>query len=130
MGVKMEENMTTIQNGCEEAGVGNSEYRSRKDRRKRPMQVILASSHVRSNNFEGPEEHGKVHAVQFKISPLVAREGEKVATLYNLSLSQFSKCLLYEHLGIFEPIDRRRKRRRSVKPKKLPLDDERGLSDA
>jgi hypothetical protein len=72
----------------------------------------LDASHGSSNNFRDFEPHEKVHAVQFKVSPLVAETGEKVARLYNLSLSQFSKALLYQNLAIYEETDRRRKRRK------------------
>jgi len=93
----------------------NDEYHSHEDRRKRPLQRVLNASHVSSNNFEDFVDHGKVHAVQFKISPLVAETGEKVAKLYNLSLSQYCKALLYQNLAIYEQTDRRRKKRERVR---------------
>jgi len=89
----------------------NNDYHFHEDRRKRSMQHVLNASHESSNNLGDSEPHGKVHAVQFKISPLVAETGEKVARLYNLSLSQFTKALLYQNLAIYEATDRRRKRK-------------------
>ncbi len=49
--------------------------------------------------------------MQFRISPFAAKTGEEVAVLFNLSLSQYAKAVLYRDLGlVFEPIDRRRHR--------------------
>lgn len=93
----------------------NSEYHSclhDEDRRRRAKQRLLTAPHVESNNFDYSEKHGKAHQVQFKVSPFVQKVGEEVAALFNLSLSQYCKALLYSNLGIFESIDRRRKRRK------------------
>ncbi len=90
----------------------NNEYHFHEDRRKRAKQRLLTSPYIEPNNFEDPEKHGKVHQVQFKITPFAARVGEETAALFNLSLSQYCKALLYLNLGlVFEPIDRRRKRK-------------------
>jgi hypothetical protein len=103
--------------------LGDSEYRSRVDRRKRPMQRVLTSPHVSDDILSESELHGKVHAVQFKITPLAAKVGEQTAQLYNLSLSQYSKALLYHALGLTsEPLDRRRKPKR--KKRQLEREDE------
>jgi hypothetical protein len=80
------------------------------DRRRRAKQRLLTSPHVSDDLLDEWERHGKVHQIQFKVSPFVAKIGEETAALFNLSLSQYTKCLLYANLGIFESIDRRRKR--------------------
>lgn len=90
----------------------NNEYHCHEDRRRRAKQQLLPSPYVASNNYDPFQPHEKVHQVQFKVSPFVAKVGEEVATLFNLSLSQYTKALLYSNLGIFEPTDRRRKRRK------------------
>lgn len=90
----------------------NTEYYSHGDRRKRPKERLLDAPHVSDDILDYSERHGKVHAVQFKVSPFVAKVGEEVASVFNLSLSQYAKALLYSNLGIFEPIDRRRKRKK------------------
>lgn len=92
-----------------------SEYHSRlhdEDRRRRAKQRLLTAPHVESNNYDPFKPHGKVHQVQFKVSPFVQKIGEEVAALFNLSLSQYCKALLYSNLGIFESTDKRRKRRK------------------
>jgi len=102
----------------------NSEYHSREDHRKRAKQRLLTTPYMNPNNFEELEEHGKVHQVQFKITPFAHKVGEEVAALFGMSLSQYCKAVLYLNLGlVFEPIDRRR---RSWKQKKRLEDDEFG----
>lgn len=90
----------------------NNEFHSHEDRRRRAKERLLTASHVESNNYDPFGEREKVHQVQFKVSPFVAKVGEEVAAVFNLSLSQYAKALLYSNLGIFEPIDRRRKRKK------------------
>jgi hypothetical protein len=93
----------------------NSEYHSHShegDRRRRAKERLLNAPYQESNNYDPFKPHGKVHQVQFKVSPFVAKTGEEVAALFNLSLSQYCKALLYSNLGIFESTDRRRKRRK------------------
>jgi hypothetical protein len=88
----------------------NNEYH---DRRKRAKQRSLTSPYIEPDNFEDLEKYGKVHQVQFKITPFAARIGEETGALFNLSLSQYCKALLYLNLGLVsEPTDRRRKRKR------------------
>lgn len=87
------------------------EYHDHKDRRRRAKQRLLTAPHIESKNFDPFEKHGKPHQIQFKVSPFVQKTGEEVAALFNLSLSQYCKALLYSNLGIFEPTDRRRKKR-------------------
>lgn len=81
------------------------------DRRRRAKQRLMTAPHVTEEILDDSQHHGKAHQVQFKVSPLVAEVGEKVAKLYGLSLSQFSKALLYQNLAIYEPTDRRRKKK-------------------
>jgi hypothetical protein len=93
------------------AGAGDAEYLNRVDRRRRPVERALTAPFIESNNFEPSGRHGKVHQVQFKISPFAEKTGREVAALFNMSLSQYCKCLLYLNLGlVFEPVDRRRKK--------------------
>ena len=94
---------------------GSTEYHNHVDRRKRAKQRTLTSSHAGSENFEdsdGSRRHGKIHQVQFKVSPLVWETGEKVAGLYGLSLSKFAKAILYQNLAIYESTDKRKKKRK------------------
>lgn len=92
--------------------LANDEYLNRVDRRRRPVEHALTAPFIESNNLEGPVRHGKVHQVQFKISPFAEKTGSEVAALFGMSLSQYAKALLYLNLGlVFEPIDRRRKKR-------------------
>jgi hypothetical protein len=88
----------------------NNEYHIHEDRRRRPKQRLLNAPYVESNNFGLFEKHGKVHQVQFKITPFAHKIGDEVAALFGMSLSQYCKALLYSNLGlVYEPIDRRRK---------------------
>jgi hypothetical protein len=102
----------TAEKSEEEPMSSANEYYSREDRRKRSKQRLLPSPHVSDDILDESQRHGKVHQVQFKVSPFVAKVGEETAALFNLSLSQYTKCLLYQNLGIFEPIDRRRKNKK------------------
>ena len=91
-------------------GPANIEYR---DRRKRAKEWLLTSPYVNDHILTESERHGKSWQIQFKVSPFAAKVGEEVAALYNLSLSQFCKALLYDHLGLIsEPLDRRRRRKK------------------
>jgi hypothetical protein len=90
----------------------NSEYHAHQDHRRRAKERLLNAPYQESNNYDPFSPHGKVHQVQFKVSPFVGKTGEEVAALFNLSLSQYCKALLYSNLGIFESTDRRRKRRK------------------
>jgi hypothetical protein len=88
------------------------EYHNRVDHRKRAEERLLTAPHVDPNNFEELKVHGKVHQVQFKISPFAQKVGSEVSVLFGMSLSQYCKALLYLNLGLIsEPIDRRRKRK-------------------
>ena len=90
----------------------NNEYHNHQDRRRRAKQRLLTSPFIESNNFSGRQLHGKAHQIQFKITPFADKVGREAATLFNLSLSQYCKALLYLNLGlVFEPVDRRRKRK-------------------
>lgn len=92
----------------------NNEYTNRVDRRRRQKERILNSPFIESNNFSPLKVHGKNHkpAVQFKISPFAEKVASEVAALFSMSLSQYAKAVLYLNLGlIFEPIDRRKKRK-------------------
>jgi hypothetical protein len=94
----------------------NGEYHTRVDKRRRAKQRLLTAPHVESNNYDPFGPHEKVHQVQFKISPFATKVGEEAAALFNLSLSQYCKALLYLNLGLVsEPLDRRRRRFRSTK---------------
>jgi len=89
---------------------GSSEYVNRVDRRRRPKQRLLDAPFVESNNFDPFERHGKDHHVQFRISPFAEKVGSEVAALFNMSLSQYCKAILYLNLGLVsESVDRRRK---------------------
>jgi len=91
-----------------------SEYTNHVDRRCRQKEHLLTAPFIDSNNFDRSKIRGKHHqpAVQFRISPFAVKVGDEVAALFGLSLSQYCKCLLYLNLGlIFEPVDRRRKRK-------------------
>jgi len=100
------------ENGDKTPYQGNSEYHNHVDRRRRAKQRLLTSPYVESNNFGSFKVHGKVHQVQFKITPFAEKVGREVAALFNMSLSQYTKAVLYLNLGlVFEPVDRRRKKR-------------------
>jgi hypothetical protein len=91
---------------------GNSEYNTHVDRRRREKEHLLNAPYVESNNFSPFKKHGKDHHVQFRISPFALKTGEEVAALFGMSLSQYAKAVLYLNLGlVFEPVDRRRKRK-------------------
>ena len=92
--------------------LGNNEYINRVDRRRRQKERLLNSPYVEAENFNPFKVHGKDHHVQFRISPFAEKVGSEVAALFNLSLSQYCKALLYHNRGVFEPTDRRRKKRK------------------
>ena len=98
----------TEENGDEAPVPATIEYH---DRRRRAKQQILTARYAESNNFDPFKPHGKPRQIQYKVSEFVWETGEKVAALYGLSLSQYSKALLYQNLAIFESTDRRRKKR-------------------
>jgi len=89
-----------------------NEYHSHEDRRRRAKQRLLTSPYVSDDILGESQRHGKPHQVQFKITPFAEKVGREVAALFGMSLSQYTKALLYLNLGlIFEPVDRRRKRK-------------------
>ena len=91
---------------------GTFEYHNRVDRRRRPKEHLLTAPFIESNNLKGPARHGKIHQVQFKISPFAHKTGSEVAALFGMSLSQYAKALLFLNLGlVFESVDRRRKQK-------------------
>jgi len=102
----------SVENSDKTSRLSSIEYHNHEDRRRRAKQRLLTSPYVESNNFRLPQAHGKVHQVQFKITPFAEKVGREVAALFNMSLSQYTKAVLYLNLGlIFEPVDRRRKRK-------------------
>jgi hypothetical protein len=95
-----------------EAISASTEYPSHVDHRRRQKQRLLTSPHVASNNYDPMAPREKAHQVQFKITPFAEKVGSEVASLFGMSLSQYTKALLYLNLGlVFEPIDRRRKKK-------------------
>lgn len=95
-----------------ESGSDSNEYTDHVDRRHRQKELLLNAPYVESDNFSPFEKHGKDHHVQFRISPFAEKVGSEVAALFGMSLSQYAKAVLYRDLGlIFEPVDRRRKRK-------------------
>lgn len=92
----------------------HNEYNDRADHRRRKPEHLLTAPYGESNNLEALQVHGKAHhpSVEFRISPFARKVGEETAALFGLSLSQYTKALLYQALGLTnESIDRRRKRR-------------------
>jgi hypothetical protein len=88
------------------------EYHNHMDRRRRAKQRLLTSPYIADDNFCPFKKHEKPHQVQFKITPFAEKVGVEVAALFNMSLSQYCKAVLYLNLGlVFEPVDRRRKRK-------------------
>jgi hypothetical protein len=82
------------------------------DHRRRQKERLLNSPYVEAENVNPFKVHGKDHHVQFRISPFAEKVGSEVAALFNMSLSQYTKAVLYLNLGlVFEPVDRRRKKR-------------------
>jgi hypothetical protein len=81
------------------------------DHRHRQNECLLNSPYVEAENVNPFKVHGKDHHVQFRISPFAEKVGSEVAALFNLSLSQYCKALLHQNLGVFEPTDRRRKKK-------------------
>ena len=103
----------TVKNSDKTSRLSPIEYHDHEDRRRRQKEHLLTSPYVESNNFRLPQAHGKVHQVQFKITPFAEKVGVEVAALFNMSLSQYTKAVLYLNLGlVFEPVDRRRKKRK------------------
>lgn len=103
----------TVKNSDKTSRLRPIEYHDHEDRRRRQKEHLLTSPYVESNNFSESKAHGKVHQIQFKITPFAHEVGEEVAALFGMSLSQYCKALLYLNLGlVFEPIDRRRKKRK------------------
>jgi hypothetical protein len=100
-----------VENGDKTPYQGNIEYHNHEDRRRRAKQRLLTSPYVEPENLWVPKAH-RIHQVQFKITPFAHKVGEEVAALFGMSLSQYCKALLYLNLGlVFEPVDRRRKRK-------------------
>ena len=91
----------------------NNECHSHEDLRRRAKQRLLTSPYGESENFDPLKPkptYGKVHQVQFKITPFAQKVGEEAAALFGLSLSQYCKAVFYFNLGLVsEPLDRRRK---------------------
>ena len=91
------------------------EYHNHEDRRRRQKERLLNAPHYDPQFSEPSKLHGKHNQphIQFRVSPFAARVGSEVAALFNMSLSQYTKALLYLNLGlVFEPVDRRRKKRK------------------
>ncbi len=90
----------------------SNEYINREDRRRRKTERLLNAPYGDSDNLRLARVHGKDHHVQFRISPFAEKVGSEVAALFSMSLSQYTKAILYLNLGlVFEPVDRRRQRR-------------------
>jgi hypothetical protein len=88
------------------------EHHNHEDRRRRAKQRLLTSPYIADDNFCPFKKHEKPHQIQFKITPFAEKVGSEVAALFSMSLSQYCKAVLYLNLGlIFEPVDRRRKRK-------------------
>lgn len=64
------------------------------------------------------QKYGKNIRVAFRISPLCKDRLEQASDLFQLEPSQVAKAILYMHLGVFEPIDSRRRSWRDKKHKK------------
>jgi len=100
----------STENNDETSRLGSNEYISRVDRRRRTKERLLNAPFIESNNFSPFEKHGKDHHVQFRISPFAEKVGSEVAAIFNMSLSQYCKAILYLNLGLTgEPVDRRRR---------------------
>ena len=120
----------TTENGYKIPTQGNSEYKTRVDRRRRQKERLLNAPYVESNNFDPFKNHGKDHHVQFRISPFAEKVGSEVAALFGMSLSQYCKAVLYLNLGlVFEPVDRRRRswKKKQFEREKLDEFGEEGL---
>ena len=99
----------TVKNSDKASIQETNEYQ---DHRRRAKQRLLTAPYVESNNFDPFKKHDKVHQVQFKITPFAQKIGAEVAALFGMSLSQYAKAVLYLNLGlVFEPVDRRKKRK-------------------
>jgi hypothetical protein len=104
----------SVENSDKTSRLSPSEYHNHGDRRRRRKERLLNAPYVESNNFDPFKHHEKDrHHVQFRISPFAEKVGVEVAALFNMSLSQYTKAVLYLNLGlVFEPVDRRRKKRK------------------
>jgi len=88
------------------------EYINRRDKRHRRKEHLLRTMQGDFNKIEVPEIHEGDHHIEFRISPKGEATGRQVAKLFNMSLNQYAKAVLYLNLGlIYEPTDRRRKRK-------------------
>jgi len=88
------------------------EYINHEDKRHRRKEHFLRTMHGDFNKIEVPEIHEGDHHIEFRISPKAEAVGCQVAKLFNMSLNQYAKATLYLALGlIYEPTDRRRKRK-------------------
>lgn len=64
------------------------------------------------------EKYGKNIRVSFRISPRAKDRLDQVADLFQIEPSQCAKSILYMHLGIFEPVDNRRRSWRQSRKKR------------
>jgi len=64
------------------------------------------------------EKYGKNIRIAFRISQNAKDQLERVADLFQLEPSQVAKAIIYMHLGVFEPIDQRRRSWRKSKKKR------------
>ena len=103
----------TTKNGDKASIPETNEYSSRVDRRRRQKERLLNAPFIDSNNFDPFKHYGKAqHAIQFRVSPFAEKVVSEVAAFFGMSLSQYAKVVLYLNLGlVFEPVDRRRKRK-------------------
>jgi hypothetical protein len=102
----------TAEKSVKDPRLGNNEYRSYEDRRRRKKQHLLNAPYVESDFFGSPRVHGENRGgyIQFRVTPFARKVIEEVAFLFNMSTSQYAKAVLYRDLGlVFEPVDRRRK---------------------
>jgi hypothetical protein len=101
------------ENSDKTSGLNSIEYHDHEDHRRHAKQRLLTSPYIADDNFCPFKKHEKPHQVQFKITPFAEKVGSEVAALFNMSLSQYTKTVLYLNLGlVFEPVDRRRKKRK------------------
>jgi hypothetical protein len=64
-------------------------------------------------------KYGKNVRIAFRISSTAKDRLDQVADLFQLEPSQVAKAILYMHLGVFEPIDNRRRSWREKKKRKI-----------
>jgi hypothetical protein len=67
---------------------------------------------------ESMGKYGKNIRIAFRISSTAKDRLNQVADLFQLEPSQVAKAILYMHLGVFEPIDQRRRSWREKKKRK------------